>query len=34
MMQGVRGAITVERNDKEEIIAAVVELLSAMQEKN
>lgn len=34
MMQGVRGAITVERNDKEEIIAAVVELLSEMQEKN
>ena len=34
MMQGVRGAITVDRNDKEEIIAAVVELLSAMQEKN
>lgn len=34
MMQGVRGAITVDRNDKEEIITAVVELLSAMQEKN
>ena len=34
MMQGIRGAITVERNDKEEIIAAVVELLSKMQEKN
>lgn len=34
MMQGVRGAITVEHNDKEEIIAAVMELLTTMQEKN
>lgn len=34
MMQGVRGAITVEHNDKEEIIAAVIELLTTMQEKN
>lgn len=34
MMQGVRGAITVEHNDKEEIVAAVIELLTTMQEKN
>lgn len=34
MMQGVRGAITVEHNDREEIIAAVMELLTEMQVKN
>lgn len=34
MMQGVRGAITVEHNDREEIIAAVMELLNELQEKN
>ena len=33
-MQGVRGAITVENNDKNEVFAAVQQLLLAMLENN
>ncbi len=33
-MQGVRGAITVENNDKNEVFAAVQQLLLAMLEEN
>ena len=33
-MQGIRGAITVEHNDKTEIIAAVKQLLTTLMGKN
>lgn len=34
MLQGIRGATTVDRDEKEAIFSAVQELLSAMVEKN
>lgn len=34
MIRGVRGAITVEKNDKEVIFSAVQELLTQLVEKN
>jgi chorismate mutase len=33
-MRGIRGAITVNKNEREEILAAVSELLSALIENN